>query len=249
MTRDWDAAVYDRVSGIQEAWARNVLARLPLEGDEVVLDAGCGSGRVTQLLLERLPRGRVVAVDSSESMTAAAREALNERATVLTADLTELSLPEPVDAAFSNAVFHWIPDHDRLFESLGAAMRPGAPLVAQCGGHGNVSNFREAADGVSRREPWSKWLGDWRKPWNFASAEETAERLERTGFTEVRCWLEPAPVTPDEPEAFVQTACLGPHVDRLPTERRGEFVRTVLAELADTPVLDYVRLNIDARRG
>jgi trans-aconitate 2-methyltransferase len=127
LTRDWDAAVYDRVSGIQEAWARNVLARLPLEGDEVVLDAGCGSGRVTRLLLERFPRGRVMAVDSSESMTAAALQALDERATVLTADLTELSLPEPVDAAFSNAVFHWIPDHDRLFESLGAEMRPGAP--------------------------------------------------------------------------------------------------------------------------
>ena len=93
MSRDWDAATYDRVSAPQVEWALRVLERLPLRGDETVLDAGCGSGRVTQLLLERLPRGHVVAVDSAPSMVKHAREALDpDRATVFQANLTELEL-------------------------------------------------------------------------------------------------------------------------------------------------------------
>jgi trans-aconitate 2-methyltransferase len=98
MTRDWDAATYDRVSGPQVAMAARVLDRLPLDGDETVLDAGCGSGRVTEMLLERLPFGHVIAVDEAPSMVEHARSRLGDRATVLRASLTELELDEPVDA-------------------------------------------------------------------------------------------------------------------------------------------------------
>ncbi|MEA2368535.1 MAG: trans-aconitate 2-methyltransferase, partial [Thermoleophilaceae bacterium] len=139
--RDWDASTYERVSDPQVEWARQVLDRLPLRGDETVLDAGCGTGRVTQLLLERLPRGRVVAVDAAPSMVEAASAALGDRASVFQADLMELRLDEPVDAAFSNAVFHWVPDHEQLFERLHDALRPGGRLVAQCGGRGNIAAF------------------------------------------------------------------------------------------------------------
>jgi len=247
MSRSWDAKTYDRVSAPQLGWASVVLERLPLEGDETVLDAGCGSGRVTQLLLERLPRGHVVAVDSSESMVEHAREALDgERVTVFCADLAELELEEPVDAAFSNAVFHWVPDHDALFEHLHAALRPGGVLVAQCGGKGNVARFHAAAREVASGEPYAEHLADWTGPWNFASAEETAERLERAGFAEIHTWLEPSPVTPDDPLTFVKTVCLGPHLQRLPGELRDGFARAVCDRAG--PHLDYVRLNIDAKK-
>jgi len=91
-SRTWDASTYERASDVQEAWAEGVLDRMSLRGDETVLDAGCGSGRVTRQLLRRLPRGRVVAVDSSEEMVEHARQALPARATVLCSDLTELEL-------------------------------------------------------------------------------------------------------------------------------------------------------------
>ncbi len=113
--RDWDAATYDRVSTPQVEWAGPVLDRLELRGDETVLDAGCGSGRVTAMLIERLPQGKVIAVDSSPAMVAKAREAIGDRAEVLLQDLAELRVAEPVDAVFSNAVFHWVLDHERLF--------------------------------------------------------------------------------------------------------------------------------------
>jgi trans-aconitate 2-methyltransferase len=247
VTRDWDAATYDRVSAPQVEWAERVLTRLPLRGDETVLDAGCGSGRVTQMLLDRLPEGRVIAVDSAPSMVEHARAALDpERATVFRADLTELTLDRPVDAAFSNAVFHWIADHDALFARLHSALRPGGRLVAQCGGRGNVERFHEAAKAVAAEPPYAEHLAGWAGPWHFAGAEETAERLARAGFTGVETWLEPYPVTPPDPSGYLRTVCLGYHLEQLPEELRASYVEAV-GERCGTE-LDYVRLNIAAER-
>jgi trans-aconitate 2-methyltransferase len=176
-----------------------------------------------------------------------ARAALDpERATVLRAELTELELDEPVDAVFSNAVFHWIEDHDALFARLYDALRPGGRLVAQCGGKGNVERLHAAAAEVAAREPYADHLAGWRGPWHFAGAEDTAERLERAGFSDVDAWLEPYPVTPPDPAAFLRTVCLGPHLERLPGELHERFVEGVSERNGSE--LDYVRLNIDAKK-
>jgi trans-aconitate 2-methyltransferase len=246
--RDWDAASYDRVSDPQVEMAVAVLERLPLRGDETVLDAGCGSGRVTAMLLDRLPDGHVVAADSAPSMVEHARGALGDRATVICASLTELVLDEPVDAAFSNAVFHWIADHDRLFERLHAALRPGGRLVAQCGGQGNIDAFRRLADDVAAEPPYAEHMADFVGPWNYASPDETEARLRAAGFDEVRCWLQAWPVEPGDPLEYARTVCLGNHLQALPERLREPFAAEVVRRSGDPLVLDYVRLNIDARR-
>jgi trans-aconitate 2-methyltransferase len=248
MSRDWDAATYDRVSNPLVEMAEAVLERLPLRGDETVLDAGCGSGRVTQLLIERLPLGHVVAVDSAPSMVEHARAALGDRATVLCASLTELTLDQPVDAAFSNAVFHWIADHERLFERLFAALKPGGRLVAQCGGKGNIDAFRRLADEVAAEPPYADHMADFVRPWHYASAEDTEARLLAAGFEEVRCWLQPWPVAPGDALAYAGTVCLGNHLEALPEELREPYAEEVVRRSGDPLVLRYVRLNIDARR-
>jgi trans-aconitate 2-methyltransferase len=246
--RDWDATTYDRISDPQLEWAREQLGRLELRGDEVVLDAGCGSGRVTAELLELVPEGRVYGVDVAPSMVEHARRALGDRATVLCQDLVELELPERVDAVFSNATFHWVPDHERLFARLHEVLKPAGRLVAQCGGLGNVDSFRTAADSVAREEPFEHFFEGWRKPWNFADAEQTTARLKRAGFVDVSCWLEPKAVELAEPKAFVQTVCLVRHLDPLPDGLRGPFIERVLARAGKPLVLEYVRLNMTAVR-
>jgi trans-aconitate 2-methyltransferase len=246
--RDWDASTYDRISEPQLQWAREQLDRLELAGDEVVLDAGCGSGRVTAELARRLPRGRVYAVDVAPSMAAHALVALGDRATVLCQDLVELDLPEPVGVAFSNATFHWIRDHDSLFAALHRAMAPGARLLAQCGGRGNIDAFRAAADSVAREEPFEYFFEGWERPWNYATDSDTAARLGRAGFTDVSCWLQPKSVTPADPRAFVQTVCLVRHLDPLPEGLRGVFIERVLARAGEPLVLEYVRLTMSAVR-
>lgn len=248
MTRDWDAATYDRVSNPQVEWAGPVIDRLGLRGDETVLDAGCGSGRVTELLIERLPRGRVIAVDSAPSMVAKGREALGGRAEVLLQDLAELRVPEPVDAVFSNAVFHWVQDHPRLFRRIFEALRPGGRLEAQCGGAGNIEAFHHVVARLADRPPFSSYFDGWSGPWHFAGDAETAALLERIGFVEVRCWLEDRPVVPPEPHDYLRTVCLGHHLEQLPDELRETLVGNVVESLGNPLTLEYVRLNISARR-
>lgn len=247
-SRDWDAVTYDRISDIQMRWALEQLERLDLSDGDVVLDAGCGSGRVTALLADRVPNGRVYGVDVAPSMAKHAQDALGDRATILCQDLVELDLPEPVDTAFSNATFHWVHDHDRLFARLYATIKPGGQLVAQCGGRGNIDSFRVLADEVAATDEFKRYFNDWQRPWNYAGADETKQRLEHAGFTDVSCWLEPRPVTPDDPRAFVQTVCLVRHLDPLPEELRGPFIDRVLEQAGDPLVLEYVRLNMTARR-
>lgn len=246
--RDWDAATYDRVSDPQLGWAREQLERLPLTGDEVVLDAGCGSGRVTALLADLVPRGRVYAVDVAPSMAEHARQALGDRAVVSCQDLIELELPEPVDAIFSNATFHWIHDHDALFAALYRTLKPGGRLVAQCGGRGNIDAFRNLADAIAGEEPFAPYFADWQRPWNYATDTDTVARLERAGFADAAGWLEPKPVTPGDPRSFIQTVCLVRHLDPLPPELRDPFIDRVLERSGEPFVLDYVRLNMTARR-
>jgi len=187
-SRDWDAATYDRVSTPQQRWAEAVVARLPLHGDETVLDAGCGTGRVTAMLLDRLPGGRIIAVDGSAAMVAEARARLDpDRVEVRHSDLLGLRLAAPVDAVFSNAVFHWIADHARLFATLAAALVPGGPLVAQCGGTGNVASFYAAVGDVVAGGGFPELAGF--DPAYFAGPDETAERLAAAGFESIECGL------------------------------------------------------------
>lgn len=247
-TRDWDATTYDQISAPQQSWAREQLERLQLRGDELVLDAGCGSGKVTAMLVEMVPDGHVYAVDVAPSMVEHTKQALGDRVTASCQDLTELSLPEQVDAIFSNATFHWIPDHPKLFAALAAALKPGGQLVAQCGGFGNIDAFRVLADEVAHTGEFAPYFSDWKGPWNYARADITAERLTAAGFVDVDTWLEPRPTTLEEPESFVRTVCLVRHLDLLPQELHQSFIRAVLARCATPLVLDYVRLNMVARR-
>ena len=247
---DWDATAYDRLADPQARWGRAVLGRLVLEGTETVLDAGCGSGRVTEELLDRLPRGRVVALDASASMLDEARRRLarhRDRVQFVRADLLDLKPAVlanrlTVDAVLSTATFHWVTDHDRLFANLASVVRPGGRLVAQCGAEGNLARLLDAVRslGVERAGTWL-----------YASRDETLRRLDRAGFVDVDVWTNPEPTSFDDPAEladFLSTVILREHLATLVPDERRTFVERVTAAMGE-PVIDYVRLNIVARRG
>ncbi len=249
IAREWDGATYDRVSAPMEMLGREVLARLELGGDEAVLDAGCGSGRITAALLERLPRGRVIGVDGAPSMITAARERLGDRPDLelRVADLSELDLgAERVDAILSTATFHWIKDHVKLFSVLRRALRDGGVMAAQCGGFGNIDAIRAAGDAVAATAPFAEHFAGWQGPWRYAKPAETEELLLGAGFRAARCWLEERPVTTDDAPTYYRNIILGAHVGRLPAALHDNYVESVLSRLAEPSVIPYVRLNIDA---
>jgi trans-aconitate 2-methyltransferase len=227
-------------------WGSAVLDRLPLRGDERVLDAGCGSGRVTEILAERLPDGQVIALDGSPSMVAAARDRLGRFGDRVSYVVADLGKPLPieaasVDAVLSTATFHWVPDHDALFHGLATVTRPRGWLVAQCGGAGNIASVQRVL----------ATIGDgWTGAVHFETVLATTRRLDAAGYVDIECWLtdEPTRFEPGEPfETYLRTVVLGAHLERLPADEHDAFVRTV-AERMPEPLIDYVRLNIVARR-
>jgi trans-aconitate 2-methyltransferase len=243
---EWDAQTYDALSLPHEHWGARAIAQLRLNGNETVLDLGCGTGRDAEQLLSLLPRGRVVAVDGSGQMLSELRGRLAndlDRVTVVQADLRQpLRLAQAVDAVVSVATLHWLPNHAVVFRNVAAVLRPGGQFIAECGGYGNIVKFRSALREVSG--------ADGAEIWNFADVQETTQNLREAGFTDVAVGLvpDPARLEPGEQlEAFIATVMLGAQLRDMSNEDRRPFVHEVAQSLPE-PVIDYVRLQISAMR-
>jgi trans-aconitate 2-methyltransferase len=171
-------------------------------------------------------------------------------------DLLQLESAEEFDVVLSNAVFHWVLDHDRLFAVLHRALRPGGRLIAQCGGAGNLKELRAIAESVARSPAFAARFEGWTVPWLYADAQTTAKRLERAGFEDVRTGIEPAPTTFSDRASFIEfteRVVLRTHVARIPSEAERRRFLDLVADRSERAspalTLDYQRLNIEARRG
>jgi trans-aconitate 2-methyltransferase len=257
-SREWNSAAYHQLSGPQVSWGKKVLSRLRLRGDEVVLDAGCGTGRLTADLLEALPRGRVVGVDLSQNMLGSAREHLcpqfGKRVGLVACDLLYLPFSHAFDGVVSTAAFHWVLDHDLLFANLHRVLIPGGWLEAQCGGGLNVVRLRDRADALAATPKFAGFFAGFREPWLYQDADAAADGLRRAGFVDVETSLEPAPtilVGAAQYSEFVRNIILRRHLDNIPSEElRAEFIAELTARAAedDPPfLLDYWRLNLRGR--
>ena len=256
---EWNATAYHKVSGPQTGWGQKVLARLELRGDERTIDAGCGSGRLTADLMERLPNGTLIAIDRSWNMLVTARAmlrpAFGDRVKFVHVALPAMPFSSWADLVFSTATFHWIADHRGLFRNIHTTLRRGGRLHAQCGGGANLAHAHALAERVMGDRPFADFFTDWPSPWEFASAETTAERLRDAGFIEIDTSLEAAPTTlasEADYREFVTTVIYHPHLERLPSpELQQHFIDRVtrLAAAEDPPfTLDYWRLNMSARK-
>lgn len=257
-SREWNATEYHRISGPQASWGQKVLARVHLRGDEWLMDAGCGTGRLTAQLLQSLPRGRVVGVDLSQNMLAAAHGYLSPdfagKFLPVAADLQDLPFEGVFDGIFSTAAFHWVLDHDRLFRSLFTTLRPGGWLQAQCGGGPNLARLRRRIGQLAATEKYEPYFGGFREPWTFNDAETAAATMRRAGFIEVDTSLEPALTILEgslQYSDFLRSIILRQHLRRIPDdESRTAFVAALTGEAeTDNPPfsLDYWRLNLSAK--
>jgi trans-aconitate 2-methyltransferase len=257
-SHEWNSSVYHRLSEPQVSWGKKVLSRLRLRGDEVVLDAGCGTGRLTADLLAALPGGRLVGIDLSQNMLRSARDYLSEQLgsslSLVAADLLHLPFRRAFDGIVSTAAFHWVLDHDRLFLNLHQVLVPGGWLEAQCGGGPNLARLRARADALAATPKFAPSFAGFHEPWLYQDAKGAAATLRRAGFVDVETSIEPALTVLDNTEQyaeFVRNIILREHLRRLPNEDlRIAFMAELIKQAADDNPpfsLDYWRLNLHGR--
>ena len=140
----WSAAQYVKFEDERSRPAAELLARVPLDQPRRVVDIGCGPGNSTELLVARFPSAEIMGLDSSPEMLAAARKRLPAR-TFIEADVSRWTPDPRTDLLFSNAVFHWVPDHHAVLARLLATLVSGGVLAIQV-----PDNLGEPTDTIVR---------------------------------------------------------------------------------------------------
>jgi trans-aconitate methyltransferase len=262
---NWDAENYHKVSSIQETWAIELLAKRKWKGNEVLIDAGCGSGRVTRIIANILKKGKIYAIDLDQNMIEKAKINLKDQENVVfvNADLSTVEIPEPVDVIFSNAVIHWIKDHYKLFSNFWQLLKQPGEILIQWGGKGNLGTVTPMLDLTRKSSKFKGYYHDWEDPLNFASAEETFSIMERVGFKQIETGLTKKIAkfsSFDEYRLFMKTVVMKPYLSYLPSDYDNQIVNSFMdcffkhqkenikgfSEGSTGYALDYTRLNIGA---
>lgn len=256
----WDAQDYAKNSSQQQLWARELMRKFGLRGDEAVLDVGCGDGKVTAELAAGLPRGTVVGVDVSPAMVELAQKrfppADYPNLHFQREDAAALPFHEEFSAVFSNAVLHWLVDHRPAMRGIAAALKPGGKILLQMGGRGNNAEMMALLGRMTRSERWAGYFEGFAVPYGFYGPEEYAVWLAEAGLRAIRLELIPKDMVHPGREGlagWVRTTKI-PYTQRLPEELRPVFINEVLdAYLAEMPLdaqgnahISMVRLEVEA---
>ena len=259
-TAEWNAADYAANSVVQQTWARELMAKLNLRGNEHILDVGCGDGKVSAEIARAVPRGSVVGVDASPQMIEFARRtfppAKNPNLEFHVMDARKIKFARQFDFVFSNAALHWVDDHRAFLRGASACLRSGGRLVVSCGGKGNAHDVFVALRPEMRLKRWRGFFRGMGKPYFFYSSEAYKKWLPRFGFKLLGMRLSPKDAIYDSRDGFtawLRTTWL-PYTQRVPENTREEFIATVTDRyVAKHPPDDdgrvhvrMVRLEIDA---
>ncbi|MBW1842158.1 MAG: methyltransferase domain-containing protein [Deltaproteobacteria bacterium] len=258
----WDAKDYEKRSSAQQSWARELIDKLKLRGDEHVLDIGSGDGKVTAELSTHVPKGAVVGIDSSGDMTKLAREKFPEsrfpNLKFQRADARNLKFENAFDLVFSNATLHWVLDHTSVIEGIKQSLRPGGRVLLQMGGKGNAAEIIRTVEGRIKRDKWCRYFADFTFPYGFYTPEEYEPWLKEAGLVPVRVELIEKDMTQEGPEGlsgWIRTTWL-PYTQRVPEDERTAFTDEIVENYLKQYPLDaegrahvqMVRLEVEAKK-
>jgi trans-aconitate 2-methyltransferase len=257
----WDARTYDKVSiNVQLDWGRRLLEKRQWMGNEIVMDAGAGSGNLTKILADKVRHGYVYAVDADANMIQQAKSGLSscKNVQVIHSSMENVNLPTKVDVIFSNSAIHWILDQDGLFSHFGQLLKPrdgGGELLIECGGHGNMERAISIILKLSQSDQFKEHFVDWKQSWYFPKPDETERLLYKAKFNKIQVDLSKLTTTfPDREDFanFIKTVMTKPFLGYLPdAKKRAEFLDVFLNEferLVGAWSLDFMRLRIFARK-
>ncbi|WP_028894045.1 class I SAM-dependent methyltransferase [Syntrophorhabdus aromaticivorans] len=256
----WDAEDYYENSSEQQKWGFELLDKLSPEGNERILDLGCGDGRITADMARRVPQGSVVGFDKSERMITFARRHFSEESfpnlTFKIKDAREMDFDGEFDVVFSNAVLHWIHDPLLVLKGIKRSLKPGGRVLAQMGGKGNAAGILTVLGGIVTSREWSEYFVGLTAPYAFFDMEEYRGWLYRAGLTVKRIELIPkymAHAGKEGLSAWIRTTWL-PYTTRVPEGLRSAFINEIAERyigaqglgLHDTIPVKMVRLEFEA---
>lgn len=275
----WDARTYDQVSYlVQYKWGQQMLEWRKWHGNEIVMDAGCGSGLLTKQLAKKVPRGKVYAVDIDSNMIKQARNNLQlfDNVEIIQSSFTDIRLPQKLDVIFSNSALHWVQDHRQAFEVFWDMLKPTnsnnknkntvvscGQLLIQCGGYGNLQQIITLLERITHLDQFRAYFTDWRQSWYFAKSDDTDKLLKDIGYVNSRVDLKRDCVSlPNRRiySGFIKTVVAKPYLERLSSDNgnklKTDFLKLFLDEVIRNSnnkskirwFLDFVRLNIVAHK-
>jgi len=257
-THSWDAQTYDKVStNVQLRWGRKLLDKRRWSGNEIVMDAGAGSGNLTRILAEKVPNGQIYAVDSDLRMVEQAKINLSDcsNVQVIHSSMDDVKLQTRVDVIFSNAALHWILDQQKILSYFWQLLKPNGELLIECGGHGNLEKILSLIFKIMHSDQFKTYFADWKQPWFFPKPEPTKSLLRDIGFRDIQvCLSDETMAYPDLDNfmLFVKTVIMKPFADHLGDSKKDLFFEAFRDEIKlhskNGWALDYVRLDISARK-
>ena len=257
---NWDSKDYEIHSCGQQQWARELIAKLSLDGTEELLDIGCGDGKVTAEIASLLPAGRVVGVDSSEAMIDLAQKRYppeNHKNLIFELmDAADLRFGPRFDLVFSNAALHWVKDHRPVVESIYNCLRPGGRMLLQMGGKGNARDILRVLDKLIEQPEYRQHFEGFEFPYGFLGVDHYQELLNEAGFEHHRVELIDKDMEHDGREGlkgWIRTTWL-PYTGRLDESKRDVFIEELAAGYLEKVPLDaqgkahvaMVRLEVEA---
>lgn len=253
----WNPADYAKNSAGQQAWARELIAKLQLRGMEHILDIGCGDGKVTAEIASCVPHGVVIGIDNSlEMITHAQSTHQLDNLLFQAADASRLTFSSQFDVVFSNACLHWIYDHRPVLQGIRNALRPGGRILLQMGGQGNAADILAVVTALISTPRWSPYFQNFTFRYGFHSQEQYCHWLQDVGLQPQRVELIPKRMLHRGPEGlagWVRTAWM-PYTEPVPASMREQFLQAIVNQYLRHHPLDalgnaavnMVRLEVDA---
>lgn len=231
---EWNAANYNRQSGLQQMLAEKQLALLVLSGNERVLDVGCGDGKITAEIASRLPRGSGLGVDPSRDMigfaTAHFGPPAHENLRFEVADAKQLPYRDQFDLVVSFNALHWVPDQAAALRSIRSALTGDGRAILKFVPQGPRTSLEDVIEQVRHTDRWKKYFSEFRKPFVHFTPEEYREMAAEAGFQIIRVGLEDVAWDFKTREGFLNF-CRATFVEWtrcLPAEQSDEFINNVL---------------------
>lgn len=238
-TYRWNAQDYAQNSKAQQQWAKELIAQLQLSGRENILDLGCGDGKVTAEIANIVDRGTVVGIDNSAAMIALAQGGYPEQQhptlSFRVMDAGNLSFTECFDLVFSNAVLHWVKQHQPVIDGLYRSLKSGGKILLRMGGQGDAAGMRAAIDQVKDSAPWSRYFIGFEFPYTFSGVDEYRVMLDAAGFNVKRLELVAKDMSHDGRiglASWIRTTWL-PYTQRIPEDLRESFIDAVCSSYLD----------------